>query len=1026
MSRHGLLVFRGATALLLTLLCLASGYKGYLVADSILESVEVLNFKHAIISVDYDMSPSPGYVDELDELALQTRFDLFDHTYSTITKQEELVRFTMGEVPRISFNTFTIEGESLEVEFTLHYRPKQFDLIPGVFTYGRKLRITYPSLYTLRVANVTDLTLESNFTLAGRLVDMEAFALKSSDQGDHIVGDTIGIEKIGEVSGSLKFCIAALTERGDDRPVAKAFGSSCEKLVIPTDGSMDAVLYDLHIIGVRGDAMGYIKQEFRLAEPPLAIRLVPERTSVRLGTGLALDVHPAQPLEGCTVNVYDSFWTKKNTLDLQTCTNVVVGTSTSWAPGTYLVEVEGYHQGLVGRATARFELIGVGGIMPADTKTDKDVYKAGEDVSLYTDAPGDICSVQVFNQDGIKVMEEESLGCGNAELSLDPSLDPGAYTIQTTAYRDNQNVGGSVNMIEVSEWRPQLRTPQSEVCEGGSMHVLGATLPCIQTGQTCTPSSSDIPLCLCFDKETGDVLDVCEYGRYCSPTDCTEQRIKSPFIIIETDGECMAKSGLQTLSCIDIGEVCMGTCVCLGKDKNPEATCVIGEMCATEGCAPSNLEFSLIDLEPRHIRSDVLLTDGVNVIWRGNIRYEGALLEEGALADLNVNASLHVLDASSAPTIKRVHDDQAGGWTIEASFIADLPPGEYEVFIVIEYKGNIHVIRRPFEVWYPEDESFLRVSQHDIEPDKVRPKDFEIGFPLQTDVVVQDLNGRSVVNLPKKAFNITFGELAPASFTPTYNKLSDRWQLSTTFMDTLLFTWDDVPGPDNGKVRSYLRRTFGEDWMEHADISKSSDERTITMASGNDWLEFALDGNNIKATVRTDDGEGHELAVREEMDRLIVYTALPTEQAISVAIEHLGRSGNSKEPIEVTDYVPLDFRIQRASPGNDNEPLIHYLAVMGFNLDIFLQIKGTIDVSERNFHVFIGERNVTENLAYLVSTTSGVRLHLSDISLCPHPPNGGSTVELLVEIHTPQGVIESKRTDLQVKSNPGRYVVGCT
>ena len=1026
MSRHGPGGFRGAVALALVLLCLASGYKGYLVAESIFETVEVLNFKHAIISVAYDMSPSPGYVDELDELALEKRFDIFDHTYSSITKQDDTARFTLGEVPRISFNTFTIDGDSLEVEFTLHYRPKQFDLIPGVFTYGRRLRITYPSLYTLRVANVTDLTLESNFTLAGRVVSMEAFTLKTPERDDYTVGDTIGIEKVGDVTSSLKFCIAALTERGDDLPVAKAFGSSCEKLVLPTDGSMDAVLYDLHIIGVRGDAMEYVKQEFRLAEPPLAIRLVPERTSAHLGTGLVLNVHPAQPLEGCTVNVYDAFWTKKNTLDLQSCTSVVVGTSTSWAPGTYLVEVEGYYQGLVGRATARFELIGVGGVMPADTKTDKDVYKAGEEVSLYTDAPGDICSVQVFNQDGIKVMEEESLGCGNAELSLDPSLDPGAYTIQTTAYRDNQNVGGSVNMIEVSEWRPQLRTPQSEVCEGGFMHVLGATLPCIQSGQTCTPSSSDIPLCLCFDKETGDALDVCEYGRYCSPSDCSELRIKSPFIIVESEGECMAKSGLQTLSCIDIGEVCMGTCVCLGWDNTPEATCVIGEMCTKDGCAPSNLEFSLVDLEPSHIRADVLRTMGVDVVWRGNIRYEGALLEDEAQAELNVNASLHDYDAILEPTIERIHNDQAGGWTIKTSFTADLTPGEYEVFLVIEYKGNIHVIRRQFEVWYPDEESFLRVSLHDIEPDKIRPKDFEVGFPLQADAAVQDLDGRSVLNLPKKAFNVTFGGLAPASFTPTYNKLSDRWQLSTTFMDTLLFAWDEVPGADNGKLRSYLRRTFGEDWLEHAEISKSSDGRTITLASGNDWVEFALDGGNIRTTVRTDDGRGQELAVREEMDRLMVYTALPTEQAISVAIDHLGRKGGSKEPIEVTDYVPLDFRIQRSSPGNDNEPLIHYLAVMGFNLDIFLQIKGTIDVSERDFRVFIGSLNVTDNLAYLVSTTSGVRLHLSDISLCPHPPDGGSTVELVVEIHTQMGTVETRRTDLQVKSNPGRYVVGCT
>ena len=1022
MNRHDRRKSLTATVIFLLVLSLAMGYQGYLVADSILENVEVLNFKHAIISVDYDMSLSPGYVDEFDETAMGSRFDIFEHTYSSVTKQEDMVRFTMGEVPRISFNTFTADDQSVEVEFTLHYFPKQFDLISGVFTYGRRLRIVYPSLYTIRVANITRLNLETNFTLIGRRIEMEDFTPDLPESGDLTIGDTLRIKRTGDASGSLKFCVAALTRRSDTDVLVRAFGSSCEKLVLPTQGTLSEVLYDLHLIGVRGDGMGYVVHPVRLSEPPLAIRLTTQRKSVHLGEGLELDVDPAEPLEGCTVKVFDSFWTRRNEIHLQACTHVVVGTSTAWAPGTYILEVEGYHQGLVGKATESFQLLGIAGALPTETKTDKDVYKAGEDVNLFTDAPGDICTVQVFNQDGIRVMEEDSLGCGNAELELDPSLDSGTYTVQTTAYKNNRNVGSSMNMIEVSDWRPELRSAQSEVCEGGFMHVLGATLPCIETGQTCVPSSGDIPLCLCFGKESGDVVDVCEYGRFCGASDCSEQRIKSPFIIIESEGECMAKSGEQTLSCIEIGEICMGTCVCLDREKNPAATCVIGEMCGTDGCAPSALEFSLLEMEPAHVRADVLASEGINLTWKGNVRFEGAVLGDEALAELAANASLHDHDTVDDPTIWRLHGESAG-WAINTTFKAQMLPGEYEAFIVVGYRDNIHVLRRPFEVWYPRDESILRLSIKEVDPAKVRPKDFEVGFPLEIDVTVNDMDGGIVVNLPLKAFNLTFGGLEPVSSTPTYNKLSQRWHLASNFMDVLIFTWEDVPGMDSGRLRSYLRRTYGEPWMDDVDISKSNDGRTIILASGDDWVEFALEAGGV--TVSTDDGNGHGLSVREEEGEHKVYSALPTEQAITLNVGYLGRKGRATSNVDVVDHVPLEFNIQRASPGNENEPLIHYLTMMGFNLDIFLQLKGSTDVSEDAFRVSIHGKDVTEHIAYLVSTTSGIRLHLSDISLCPNLPAGGSQVELKVVINSPMGGVVERSTQLELRSNPGQYVVGC-
>lgn len=909
---------------------IASPTAGLLVAESVTESVELVGLDEIRVTVVYDLVNSLDFIRNVDRRALEARFSAFPHTHSTLSIEGSKIMFVMGEAPRVGFIDFLARNGRVAIDLSLGYQPKLFDLLPGVLVKRRDLHITYPSLNTLHVEDVYDHPMETNFTIDGTAEELTGFTLEDPTIE---AGEVVRVVATGEEGSRPRFCAAALTMRGSDEVVAGAIQPSCHGIAIPTSASLTDADYDLHVIGVLNGAMGYAKHEVHVSEPPLRIGVAVEKDAVYLGDAIVLRMTSEIALDGCRAILYDEFGVRKNALTFNACTELVMGTSTALTPGYYIVVVEGSSGSFISRATARVELLGREDTVPVATKTDKDTYVAGEEITLYTDAPGGVCHVQVFDSHNTNVADLESVGCRDAKLTLDPSLEAGTYTIETTAYRENKIVAKSTNGIEVSAWRPRPRTPQGEACEGGSMYVLDTPLPCIETGQTCVPSSTDIPLCLCFDRDTGAAVDVCEYGRFCSGTGCDEVRIESPFIIVESEGECLAKSGLQTLSCLEVGEICTELCVCLDGDGAPVSSCTVGEVCSPDGCEPFSVEFSLVDMTPINVRTETLASEGVTITWYGNLRYEGALLGEESIGKLTVNASLGGRYAREARIYRS--GDPRSALAVNATFHEELGPDRYEVYLAIEYEGTLNVVRHPFEVWYPREEH-LWVKIRNVDPPSLDHGDLEEGFPLRVIADVQSMEMRSVADLPKNAFHLSIGEVEAASTTPTYNPISAQWTIASTFKS-------DAP---------------------------------------------------------------------------------PSEETLYLEVDHLGRRGYGSEGLLVEESAQLDFTILRTTPGDLNEPLYHYLVVMGCNMDIYIQIKGSRDLIKEDFKVRIGRFDFTDRITHATGTSDGVRLHLTDVELCPGPPSPGDIIPLNVEIHTAEGRL-SKTIDLPIASNPGNYVVRC-
>ena len=92
------------------------------------------------------------------------------------------------------------------------------------------------------------------------------------------------------------------------------------------------------------------------------------------------------------------------------------------------------------------------------------------------------------------------------------------------------------------------------------------------------------------------------------------------------------------------------------------------------------------------------------------------------------------------------------------------------------------------------------------------------------------------------------------------------------FESKYIFTWDDLPGSDSDRLRNYLRAEYGIDWAKDAQISKSDDGRTITIADGENSARITLDGmDSGKAWLGIEGGRSENLEVKETNGEIRIH-----------------------------------------------------------------------------------------------------------------------------------------------------------
>ena len=85
-----------------------------------------------------------------------------------------------------------------------------------------------------------------------------------------------------------------------------------------------------------------------------------------------------------------------------------------------------------------------------------------------------------------------------------------------------------------------------------------------------------------------------------------------------------------------------------------------------------------------------------------------------------------------------------------------------------------------------------------------------------------------------------------------------------------LFSWDNVPGKDNGRLIEYLEQKYGVDWVRTAKIEKI-DNNEIRVATEKNLLSLRLNNEKTKVTLTINNVRTDEFIVKLENNKLNIY-----------------------------------------------------------------------------------------------------------------------------------------------------------
>jgi len=90
-------------------------------------------------------------------------------------------------------------------------------------------------------------------------------------------------------------------------------------------------------------------------------------------------------------------------------------------------------------------------------------------------------------------------------------------------------------------------------------------------------------------------------------------------------------------------------------------------------------------------------------------------------------------------------------------------------------------------------------------------------------------------------------------------------------LDTYLFSWDNIPGNENGRLIEFISQKFGIDWVKTAKIEKIDDGNTIRVTNEENYLSLRLNDERTKINFESYGGRTAEFIARTENGNLNIY-----------------------------------------------------------------------------------------------------------------------------------------------------------
>ena len=195
---------------------------------------------------------------------------------------------------------------------------------------------------------------------------------------------------------------------------------------------------------------------------------------------------------------------------------------------------------------------------------------------------------------------------------------------------------------------------------------------------------------------------------------------------------------------------------------------------------------------------------------------------------------------------------------------------ELRGFAKLELADWENVLRRPQENGQPigfpqdvqgEDES-ARITTYAV----VLNQFIEKTFP--TAVIAHRLDKDNLEDSPLKPAKSDFKTFFANNPAFEFGAIPVDLYLSKEY----LFSWDEVPGNDSGRLIEFLKQNFGIDWIKTAKIEKIDDTKTIRVSTEKNSISLRLNDEKTKINLKIDDGRTDEFVVKKENDKLNIYS----------------------------------------------------------------------------------------------------------------------------------------------------------
>ncbi|MDD2756103.1 MAG: hypothetical protein PHS80_11310 [Methanothrix sp.] len=97
-------------------------------------------------------------------------------------------------------------------------------------------------------------------------------------------------------------------------------------------------------------------------------------------------------------------------------------------------------------------------------------------------------------------------------------------------------------------------------------------------------------------------------------------------------------------------------------------------------------------------------------------------------------------------------------------------------------------------------------------------------------------------------------------------------KLNSILNEYAIFSWDNVPGNDEGRLKEFLEKRYNLDWVKNAKIQKINKNKSIAVYTIDNFLSLNLNDEKTEVTFTIDNISINSLiAKKEKSDKLIIY-----------------------------------------------------------------------------------------------------------------------------------------------------------